>query len=82
MWYNIRKAAIILDFKPFFSPLAGQPKKMTHYTLPAAPSWYNIPELRAKRGQAFAAQMRFDDGLGRIHISPAQGRPRSQRRDN
>ena len=27
--------------KSFFSPLAGQPKKMTHYTLAAEQSWYN-----------------------------------------
>ena len=42
MWYNIRRADIILGFQSFFSPLAGQPKKTTYYTITAAPLWYNM----------------------------------------
>ena len=35
------KRILYLDFKSFFSPLPGQPKKMTHSALPAAPSRQN-----------------------------------------
>ena len=41
LWYNSRRAAIMLLFQSFFSPLMRQPKKLTHYTIPAALSWYN-----------------------------------------
>ena len=45
---------LYLDFKSFFSPLTGQPKKLTYYTIPAMPSWYNSSnhnEGRAEYGE-------------------------------
>jgi hypothetical protein len=41
IWYNSRKAAIILLFLCRFSRPFGATETMAVYTMPTAPSWYN-----------------------------------------
>ena len=66
LWYNSRKAAVVRGLMSFFPPLAGQPKKMTHCTITAAPSWYNTRERRAPA----AAQLRGAPGRAKSRPPP------------
>jgi hypothetical protein len=53
MRYNKRASALIMIEMSFFSPLVGQPKNMTDYTIAAQRLWYNkqsrfpLPPARA-----------------------------------
>ena len=45
------KRLLYLGFKSFFSPLTGQPKKLTYDTILTVPSWYHIVEnISLRRG--------------------------------
>ena len=41
-----------LDLKSFFPPLTGQPKKLTHDAIPAAPPWYHQMRTDKKERQS------------------------------